>query len=92
MSSSLICSSDNNFNNPSRAQKYPLDKHLYAQRHLSKRTPLPEVLGCPELPSAIDRKARQPRCVRRRLGVQISSLVFACLEKLTQVHHARSAG
>ena len=21
-------------NNPSRAQKYPLDKHLYAQRHL----------------------------------------------------------
>jgi putative transposase len=29
-------------NNPSRALKYPLDKHLYAQRHLSaseKRRP-----------------------------------------------------
>jgi len=24
-------------NNPSRAQKYPLDKHLYAQRHLTER-------------------------------------------------------
>ena len=24
-------------NNPSRARKYPLDKHLYAQRHLIER-------------------------------------------------------
>jgi transposase len=32
-------------NNPSRARKYPLDKHLYAQRHLSECCSGPDISG-----------------------------------------------